>query len=294
MTDTYSGPFASAKPRVPSPVAGNLVAMDGEGDLTDSGVAPTTDPMSNDNSHVPTSAAMQIAILAGVTAGFSFQGEYDASSGAFPSLNSEGGPISKGDFWVISVGGTFPGGETVYPKDTILSLIDVPAQDPANWVINSTAVRSVFGRVGDVIAEVGDYDVSQVTDAASLTYVNSQLALKANLASPAFTGTPTAPTAAPGTATTQIATTDFVSTAVSVPPTNTLINNGDNTITSTVDSVDSTTSIITALGIYKVPNGIGVQVNGEDSGPEQIIDTNALSLTGNALKSTVEGVDSLH
>ena len=49
------------------------------------------------------------------------------------------------------------------------------------------------------------------TEIAALTY-------KANLASPAFTGTPTAPTAASGTATTQIATTAFVSSAVSAVP----------------------------------------------------------------------------
>jgi hypothetical protein len=36
------------------------------------------------------------------------------------------------------------------------------------------------------------------------------LALKADLASPALTGTPTAPTADPGTNTTQVATTAFV------------------------------------------------------------------------------------
>lgn len=44
--------------------------------------------------------------------------------------------------------------------------------------------------------------------------INSALALKAPLASPTFTGTPKAPTAAAGTKTTQIATTEFVSTAV--------------------------------------------------------------------------------
>lgn len=45
--------------------------------------------------------------------------------------------------------------------------------------------------------------------------VNVLLPLKANLASPAFTGTPTAPTATAGTNTTQVATTAFVSTATS-------------------------------------------------------------------------------
>lgn len=45
--------------------------------------------------------------------------------------------------------------------------------------------------------------------------VNAGLALKANLASPAFTGTPTAPTQAAGNNTTRLATTAFVTTAVS-------------------------------------------------------------------------------
>ena len=44
--------------------------------------------------------------------------------------------------------------------------------------------------------------------------INSALANKANLASPTFTGTPKAPTATAGTNTTQIATTQFVTTAV--------------------------------------------------------------------------------
>lgn len=44
--------------------------------------------------------------------------------------------------------------------------------------------------------------------------INSALANKANLASPTFTGTPKAPTAAAGTNTEQIATTQFVTTAV--------------------------------------------------------------------------------
>lgn len=45
--------------------------------------------------------------------------------------------------------------------------------------------------------------------------VKTALDAKANLASPTFTGTPKAPTAAAGTNTTQIATTAFVKTAVS-------------------------------------------------------------------------------
>jgi len=50
---------------------------------------------------------------------------------------------------------------------------------------------------------------------SSQTDLNSALNLKANTASPALTGVPTAPTASAGTNTTQIATTAFVTTAVS-------------------------------------------------------------------------------
>lgn len=56
---------------------------------------------------------------------------------------------------------------------------------------------------------------------SSQTDLNAALGLKAPLASPTFTGTPAAPTAAPGTNTTQIATTAFV-----------LANSGTGTVTS--------------------------------------------------------------
>lgn len=47
-----------------------------------------------------------------------------------------------------------------------------------------------------------------------LAVMNTALALKANIASPTFTGVPAAPTASPGTITTQLATTAFVANAV--------------------------------------------------------------------------------
>jgi hypothetical protein len=58
-------------------------------------------------------------------------------------------------------------------------------------------VTTVFGRTGAVVATAGDYTAAQVTGAAPL-------------ASPALTGTPTAPTAAVSTNTTQLSTTAFV------------------------------------------------------------------------------------
>jgi hypothetical protein len=69
----------------------------------------------------------------------------------------------------------------------------------------TSGAASVFGRTGTITAQSGDYSVGQITGAAAL-------------ASPGLTGTPTAPTAAANTNTTQIATTAFVHGAV--PPDN--------------------------------------------------------------------------
>ncbi len=59
------------------------------------------------------------------------------------------------------------------------------------------AVTSVFGRTGAVVAGSGDYSVAQITGAAAL-------------ASPAFTGSPTAPTPGAGDNSTKLATTAYV------------------------------------------------------------------------------------
>jgi hypothetical protein len=68
------------------------------------------------------------------------------------------------------------------------------------------AVSSVFTRTGAVVATSGDYAVGQVTGAAPL-------------ASPALTGTPTAPTKAALTNNTDIATTAYADAAVAVETT---------------------------------------------------------------------------
>ena len=72
--------------------------------------------------------------------------------------------------------------------------------------------------------------------AASTYETISNVALKAPLASPALTGTPTAPTATAGTNTTQVATTAFVGTAVS------------NLVASAPAALDTLNELATALG----------------------------------------------
>ena len=82
-----------------------------------------------------------------------------------------------------------------------------PTQDQETLAIGGTGVvESVFGRSGVVTAQTGDYTVAQVTGAAPL-------------ASPALTGTPTAPTKAPATNNTDIATTAYADLAVGVETT---------------------------------------------------------------------------
>ena len=73
----------------------------------------------------------------------------------------------------------------------------------ANTALQSAPVSTVFSRSGAVVAATGDYTVGQVTGAAPL-------------ASPALTGTPTAPTATALTNTTQLATTAYADAAVAV------------------------------------------------------------------------------
>lgn len=127
-----------------------------------------------------TSANLQSQINA-LAMGKSFRAAYDASSNLFPSTGGSGGggAIQMGDYWNITVGGTL-GGSTTSPGDLVLALVNTPGQTSSNWLIINNTVVSVFGRAGMVVAQTGDYIVSQITGAAPL-------------ASPTFTGIPSAP-----------------------------------------------------------------------------------------------------
>lgn len=107
--------------------------------------------------------------------------------GGTASVAPTTGTFLKGDFVVTQTGAIY---------------VCTTAGSPGTWTQISGgggggAVSSVFTRTGAVTATSGDYTVSQVTGAAPL-------------ASPALSGTPTVPTAALGTSTTQAASTAFV------------------------------------------------------------------------------------
>lgn len=119
-------------------------------------------------------------------------------------------------------------------KNYVLSAADPSVL--ANWIQLLTPappVQTVNGYSGNVNiakSDVGLSNVDNTSDAnkpistATQTAINlkantadmtTALALKATIASPSLTGTPLAPTAVAGTNTTQIATTEYVTTAVS-------------------------------------------------------------------------------
>ncbi|MDB9721297.1 DUF1566 domain-containing protein, partial [Winogradskyella sp.] len=77
-----------------------------------------------------------------------------------------------------------------------------------------TEITATSGTSATALAALqADVDQNEADSDTAETTLQTNLALKANIASPTFTGTPLAPTAAAGTNTTQLATTAFVSEA---------------------------------------------------------------------------------
>lgn len=133
------------------------------------------------------------------------------------------------------------------------------------------AVSSVFTRTGDVVAATGDYTVAQVTGAAPL-------------ASPALTGTPTAPTAAPGTNTTQLATTAFVASLAGA------------LVTGVSSVFGRTGAVVKAAGDYAVADVTGAAplasptFTGTPAAPTAVAGTNTTQLATTAFVTTADNL----
>lgn len=143
---------------------------------------------------------------ASVIGAVSFQGTWNATTNS-PSLAS--GVGTKGHYYIVATAGTTT-------LDTIAewAIGDWAIFDGTVWrkVDNTDAVVSVAGLTG-VISAAG-LKTALAIAIADVTSLQGSLDAKAPLASPALTGTPTAPTATLGTDTTQVATTEFVQDAV--------------------------------------------------------------------------------
>jgi hypothetical protein len=90
---------------------------------------------------------------------------------------------------------------------------------------NRTPIRVARGTTSNLNSSISDIQEGEIVfstddnkllvkEGSSLTDTQANVAAKADIASPTFTGTPAAPTAAQGTNTTQVATTEFVNAEI--------------------------------------------------------------------------------
>lgn len=163
-----------------------------------------------------TFARLKAFINSNVPGRYNLRGNYDASGNVFPSAGGSGaaGAIEKANVWIISVAGTL-GGKAVALGDEVIALVDAPGQTAGNWTIVEHDLGYVPAPLdspaltGTPTAPTAAQGTS-TTQLATTAMVQSEVTLLAPKASPALTGTPTAPTAAVATNTTQLATTAFV------------------------------------------------------------------------------------
>lgn len=114
-----------------------------------------------------------------------------------------------------------PLGQLGWERDTGFAKLGdgVTAWNALDYAVQPGPVTSVNGDIGDVVLDKTDIGLSNVNNTSDMskpvsTAQAAAIAAKASLASPAFTGNPTAPTASPGDNDTSIANTAFVTAAI--------------------------------------------------------------------------------
>lgn len=229
------------KVTVTSGVENHFVGIDANGKLKDSGKAAAdfataaqgltadsaiqgvklsgaTDPLTPDSSKVVT-IPDAVATGTGETNGLMTAADKAKLNGISTGANKVESSTTNGNIKI-------DGNETTvytHPTTTAVAAAAVKVGNDANGhvVLGAALAKGDVGldnvdntsdatKKTNFTGSIADGDTGFVTGDA----VYDALALKAPLASPALTGTPTAPTAAEGTNTTQIATTAFVKTAV--------------------------------------------------------------------------------
>lgn len=117
---------------------------------------------------------------------------------------------------IVTVNSTASGGTSIQFQDEGVNLGNNEA-DTVDFVGAGVTATRTADKITVTIPGSSAAAWGSITGTLSdQTDLNTALGLKAPLASPPFTGTPTAPTAALGTSTTQIATTAFVQTEIEI------------------------------------------------------------------------------
>lgn len=196
----------------------------GASTITTSNLTASRALVSNSSGKVAVSSvtSTELGYLSGVTANIQNQIDNLEARGRFLSLwnGATGKPETNpgelpftyktGDYYIIDntgttnyrpTGSTYTGAASTVVETESISANDVYYYDGTTWLLQVNTQKEV------TFASI----TGQPTDNTNLA---AALNLKADLASPALTGTPTAPTATTGTNTTQIATTAFVQDAI--------------------------------------------------------------------------------
>ena len=198
--------------------------------------APLASPALTGNPTAPTPATADNDTSIATTAFVKAQGYL--TSAPVTSVAGKTGAVTLVNTDISGLGTMSTASAADYSTTTVANGLYYPlASNPAGY-LTSAPVTSVAGRTGAVTLAVADVSGAaplaspaltgtptaptatagtSTTQLATTAFVTTADNLKANLASPTFTGTPTAPTATAGTNTTQIATTAFVTAAI---PTN--------------------------------------------------------------------------
>jgi hypothetical protein len=129
---------------------------------------------------------------------------------------------ATGDLVEVSKTGTLHADWTAVPAGVVVGSVLI--YDGAGWVLLNQQPQAATESASGVVELATAAEVTAGTDATRAVHpagLKVELDKKASLASPALTGVPTAPTAAVGTNTTQIATTAFVAAATPADATTT-------------------------------------------------------------------------
>jgi hypothetical protein len=229
---------------ISTPTTNNLVSVNNVGQVIDSGLSVSTISSTSSDTTLLTSKATQAAIANAITSNESLRGGYNASSNVFPinGGTGTGDAINAGDYWYITVAGTL-GSEKVVVGSSITALVDTPGQTANNWLIIINAVDSVYGRTGQIVAQNGDYTISQITNGLSnvLSSANIFVGNALNIS----TGVPmSADATISNTGAVTIANNAVTNTKLNTMATNTL--KGNNTA-ATANPIDLTSTEITAM-----------------------------------------------
>jgi hypothetical protein len=166
ITDKPSTFAPSAHTHAISDVTGLQTALDAKEGTANKGVANGYASL-DANAKVPTTQ-LPDSILGQVF----YKGTYDANTNT-PTLSTTPASSTKGNYYVVSVAGTFNSVE-YQVGDWIIS-------NGTTWdkVDNTDSVSTVFGRTGAIVASAGDYTASQITNtpAGSITGTTVQAAL---------------------------------------------------------------------------------------------------------------------